>query len=498
MLPRFRYLARIPHAGASRVRHNRRNRRNKGGDVPHRRDIAVIFGGPSRQVHRKAFLLTVGATGAATLAGLGLLDHMGSRPALWAVSLPYAPFGVSLDTQAGRTFIFGATLPAGVGRVDVYDLRTGTLIRTLSPFSPNVEVTVVASLRRAVVTDNSGLVTTLDSGSGRVLGTTVAGGDPTFVDADAQTGRMALTNPNRDSIDVVDARTGRLVQSVYLSPFAEPRDVRVDWRAGRAFSMNVGAHTVSVIDVGRGRVLRTVPATFYPSVAVDGRHGRAFVTTSREVLMLNAASGKTLRTIPIHADPQYGATVTVDERSGRAFAGDGRAVYAVDTRTGALLWTGPRHAGVVGIDERDNSIYVRGDDGRLSALDGRTGAFIWTLAGGHAADAVVFDPARGHVLVASSGAVDATGIATGTAMVDLFDVHSGGMRWSRPVGVGQVSLTVDEQAGYAIVVTGGGTLKGADPLRWLPSWARRFPFIPPPRPTTRTLPARMIALDVSH
>jgi len=383
----------------------------------------------------------------------------------------------------------------------VYDLRTGTLIRTLSPFSPNVEVTVIASLRRAVVTDSSGLVTRLDSRSGRVLGTTVAGGSPTFVDADPRTGRMALTNPNRDSIDVVDARTGQLVRSIYLSPFAEPRDVRVDWRARRAYSTNVGTHTVSVIDLGRGRVLRTVPATFYPSVAVDGRCGRAFVPMPRGVLMLDAASGKTLRTIPIRVDPQYGATVTVDERSGRAVVG-GEPAHVMDTRTGHLLWTIPRHTTVVGIDDRDNSVYVRGDDGRLSALDGRTGALLRTLGGAHAAGAyaggaVAFDPGRGHVLVASSGAVDAAGTAGGTATVGLFDAHSGGMLWSRPVDVGQVSLAMDGQAGFAIVVTGGGALKGADPLRWLPSWARRLPLIPP-RPSTRTLSARMTALDVSH
>src|SRR5437763_11055908 len=166
-------------------------------------------------------LLVVSVACAVTLVGLGLLRRRGPQPVLYTVALPQSSYGVALDTRIGRAFISGASVTAGTGSVDVYALRTGHLIRTLGPFSPNVEVTVIVPLQRAFVMDGSGLVTMLDSRSGRVLGTSVAGGNPTFADVDARHGWLVLTNPNRDSIDVVDARTGREVRSIYLTPLAE-------------------------------------------------------------------------------------------------------------------------------------------------------------------------------------------------------------------------------------------------------------------------------------
>ena len=60
-------------------------------------------------------------------------------------------------------------------------------------------------------------------------------------------------------------------------------------------------------------VLHTVAVGPYPWVAVDAGRGRAFVTTRRAVLMLDAASGRVLRTIPVQAEP---GAITVDERRG--------------------------------------------------------------------------------------------------------------------------------------------------------------------------------------
>ena len=228
---------------------------------------------------RERLVLAVGVVCTVTLAGLGFLRHRDLQPVLYTVALPQTAYGVSLDTRTGRAFIAGASLAAGTGRVWVYDLRTGQLIRTLGPFSPNVEVTVIAPIQRAFVTDSSGLVSMLDSRSGRVLGTTVAGGSPTFSDVDARHGWLVLTNPNRDSIDVVDARTGREGRSIYLTLSAEPRGVWVDDRTGHVVSANAGTHTVSVIDAARGVVLHTVAVGIFPWVAMARRRGRVLTST---------------------------------------------------------------------------------------------------------------------------------------------------------------------------------------------------------------------------
>jgi len=442
---------------------------------------------------RERLVLVIGVACTVTFAGFGLLRRRDPQPVLYTVALPQTAYGVSLDTRTGRAFIAGASLATGTGSVWVYNLRTGHLIRTLGPFSPNVEVTVIAPLQRAFVTDSSGLVSMLDSRSGRVLGTTVAGGDPTFSAVDARRGWLVLTNPNRDSIDVVDARTGREVRSIYLTLSAEPKGVWVDARTGHIISANSGTHTVSVIDPARGVVLRTMAVGIFPWVAVDRHRGRVLVTTARGVLLLDAASGRALRTIPVQVDAARVGTLTIDEHSGHAFISSTQAVSMVDTRTGRLLRTIHRPGGVVGIDDRRDWVYLWGTGG-LSVLDGQTGAPISTM-GALSADVVAISPRWRRVLVAST---DPAGNVSGPAIARLVDIASGTVLWSRAVGVGPVALALDDQAGYALVLTEGGTVKSVDPLRWLPQWARRLPFIPAPPPAQRTIPAQMTVLDLSR
>ena len=166
----------------------------------------------------------------------------------------------------------------------------------------------------------------------------------------------------------------------------------------------------------------------------------------------------------------------------------------VDTRTGRLLRTIHRPGRVVGIDDRRDQVYLWGTGG-LSVLDGQTGAPINTMVGGLSADVVAISPRRRRALVAST---TPTGNASGPAMARLVDTSSGTLLWSRAGGVGPVALAVDDQAGYAIVLTQGGTVQSADPLRWLPRWARRLPFIPASPPAQRTIPAQMTVLDLSR
>ena len=446
-------------------------------------------------LHRRdRLVLAVGVVCTVTFASLGLLRRRDPQPVLYTVALPQTSYGVALDTRTGRAFIAGASLATGTGSVWVYNLRTGHLIRTLGPFSPNVEVTVIAPLQRAFVTDSSGLVSMLDSRSGRVLGTTVAGGDPTFSAVAARHGWLVLTNPNRDSIDVVDVRTGREVRSIYLALSATPKGVWVDDRTGHIISANSGTHSVSVIDPTRGMVLRTVAVGISPWVVVDSRRGRVFVTTARGVLLLDATSGRALRTIPVQVDAARVGTLTIDEHSGHAFISSTQAVSMVDTRTGRLLRTIHRPGGVVGIDDRRDWVYLWGTGG-LSVLDGQTGAPISTMVGGLSADVVAISPRRRRVLVAST---TPAGNMSGPAIARLVDIASGTVLWSRAVGVGPVALALDDQAGYALVLTEGGTVKSADPLRWLPRWARRLPFIPAPPPAQHTIPAQMTVLDLSR
>jgi len=67
--------------------------------------------------------------------------------------------------------------------------------------------------------------------------------------------------------------------------------------------------------------------------------------------------------------------------------------------------------------------------------------------------------------------------------------------------VAPVALSIDEQAGRAIVLTQETDVDSisADSWGWLPSWLRHaVPFIPTPRSVTRVVPGSIVVLDTSH
>jgi DNA-binding beta-propeller fold protein YncE len=439
---------------------------------------------------RRGIALAATVTCALLFAGHSLLRRSGLQPVLYTVSLPPGAYGVALDTRTRRAFISGASVTTGTGSVWVYDLPTGHLLRTLGPFPPSVEVTVIAVFQRAFVTDGSGLVTILDARSGRILGTTAAGGDPTAIAVDARHGWLALTNPNSDSIDVLDARTGREVRRIYLSPSAEPSGIWVDDRTQRVISVNAGTHTISVVDAARGVVVHTVPVGGYPWVAVDGRHGHVLVPTRHGLLVLASATGRILRTIPVPTHPD---AITVDERTGHAFLTSAQIVTMVDTRTGRQLRTIPGRGVVVGIDDRRDRIYVW-SAGALRVLDGQSGALIRTEGQGLSPAVVAISPFHHRVLVASTDPVGNTG-APVTAHLIAAD---GTVLWSQGVGVAPVALTVDDQAHYAIILTAGEAMARTDPGQWLPRWMRDLPFLPVPLHMPAEIPAQMIVLDLAR
>jgi len=193
-------------------------------------------------------------------------------------------------------------------------------------------------------------VSMLDATSGRLL-RTVGGTHPGPMAVDARAGRVFVLNgggggtPN-GMVSILDSVTGRVVGNTPVGRMSAGTPVTpvVDTRTGRVFVANDGGGTgsVSVLDARSGALLRTVTVGPHPFVmAVDGRSGRVFVTSlgamdaaglltgPGSVSVLDAQSGMLLRTVPVGVEP---AVVAVDERAGRAFvvnvAGDSHDALA--------------------------------------------------------------------------------------------------------------------------------------------------------------------------
>ncbi len=124
-------------------------------------------------------------------------------------------------------------------------------------------------------------------------------------------------------MSVLDTHTGRLVRTI---PLAGATAIALSARTRRVF-VRTFYNTVAVLDARNGRVVKIVPVAPYvryaisptSALAVDEARRRVFVPGDRRTLVLDASTGRVLRTLAV---PGY--LVAVNGANGRAFvAADG-------------------------------------------------------------------------------------------------------------------------------------------------------------------------------
>jgi len=254
---------------------------------------------------------------------------------LWHIHAQGRPYAVVVDEHSGRAFV-RSDGPAGTRLVNVIDMSSGRLIRTVTVAHSRgaISGTIVVDERRGrvfVLTPRGGLmglgsVSVLDAASGRLLRTVGVGTFPENAVVAERAGRIFVADTGSGTVSVLDAVSGRLVHTALAGQ--HPRLMLVDERAGRVFVADNVSGTVTVLDAHSGAVLRSVAVGVHMSaMAADARSGRIFIssvgstdaagylTGPGSVSVLDASSGRLLRTVPVGWDPTH---VVVDEQAGRA------------------------------------------------------------------------------------------------------------------------------------------------------------------------------------
>jgi DNA-binding beta-propeller fold protein YncE len=332
------------------------------------------------------------------------------------------------------------------------------------------------------------------------------------------TGRAFVVNRTSDwtglsadggSVSVVDLRDGTVVRRVRVGD--DPRAIAVDEQDGRVFVANDDDASVSVLDARRGVPLRTTRVGPGPrALTMDAPSHRVFVVSAGDstVSVLDAGSGVLLRTMHLDAVPTYGSTtnrvivpsfgsVAVAALGGRVFVGSGQAVTVLDAHSGRVLRTvgvteAVRH---LAVDPRTGHVFIAGDTA-VSLLDVRHNWSVRTITAGGHPSALAVDARRGRVLVANLGVTDTNGLPTGAGSVDVVSALTGAVLRTVPVGVAPSALAIDERTGRAVVVNAGGPVHVPDLWDWLPRWlVRRLPFLSSQAPGTRTVPGSLSVLS---
>ena len=260
-------------------------------------------------------------------ASVSTLDLRRGR-LLHSVPVGLPPLTLAVDAPRGRVFVTSCSEIDRTGRVSLIDARSGRLLRTIrvGPWPRAVAVDERTGQAFITLDDGSGMgrVGMLDRAGVRLLRTSAVNQAPGAVATDERTGRVFVLS--QSSVGVVDARTGVLLRTVRMGrPLL---DLAIDEQTGRAFvtlqATVRGTGGVSVLDATSGRLLRTSNVDLLPeAMTVDERHGLVFVVSQRiaedgtprgpgAVSVLDAASGRLLRTVPIGGIPN---AVAVDERT---------------------------------------------------------------------------------------------------------------------------------------------------------------------------------------
>jgi len=333
----------------------------------------------------------------------------------------------------------------------------------------------------------------------RTTGPSTLGSFPVAVAVDQQTGRAFVANYGSNTISVLDTATGSILRAVDVP--RGPLAIAVDERAARVVVVCAGvddrAGYVNVLDATTGAVVRATQVGVTPAmVAVDERLGRAFVLnlSSESVSVLNIASGRVIRTTPIHLTSrglgqEYPACQGVNDINTCYSNGVAGRVSGLTTSGGQQpqrQWVARQSPGGLVVDVTRHRLFVVGTlTNSVSVLDTRSGALLRTITVGKAPCAIALDPPTGRIFVTnldsnsvsvispSTGAVFRTipvGKAPGPVALDtrtrhvfvgnygdgtvsMLDAQQATMLQSVSVGLGPNALGINARAGQVIVVT---------------------------------------------
>jgi YVTN family beta-propeller protein len=320
------------------------------------------------------------------------------------------------------------------GGVSLLDARDGRVLGTRAGTSAFGSIVLDGPTQRVFALSESGLVsgliTVLDGRTGAILRTTLDSVLDPMVDR--QTGAILAAaidpqNGQYDHLAFIDGHSGVLRRMV---PLQGPLVLDVDSRTEHVFAANFATAPVSMLDARTGRLLRTVPVGPTPlGVAVDARTERVFVTNNGADTdnVLDAHTGMLLHTIKVGPHP---ARVVVDERTARVFVVHGR-----------------------GGSTKEPFSFPDFEQSGVTMLDARTGAVLRSLpVGGSPFDDVesatatniVVDARRGRVFVINQALLDRNGLpVSANGSVSVLDARSGGVLRTIAVGSNPIALAVD-------------------------------------------------------
>ncbi|MEO6759890.1 MAG: YncE family protein, partial [Saprospiraceae bacterium] len=152
---------------------------------------------------------------------------------------------------------------------------------------------------------NGNSATVIDAASNKVLATIPLAGSPEFAVSDGQ-GKIYVNIEDKNSLAVIEAKSGKVLQTWSLSPGEEPSGLAFDVKNQRLFAV-CSNHKMVVVDAKTGKVVQ--------SMAIgDGPDGVVFDPGTRRIYSSNGDG--TLTVIEEMTPDKYRVVTNVPTQKG--------------------------------------------------------------------------------------------------------------------------------------------------------------------------------------
>jgi WD40 repeat protein len=272
-----------------------------------------------------------------------------------------------------------------VGKILVWDLETGSLIRVLEGYEPIVNSLAIApDGRQALTCDVSGTAELWDLETGHLIRTLERHGGYVNAVAIAPDGRQALTGNRAGTAELWDLNTGQLIRT--LARHGGPITSVAIAPNGRQALTGSNDKTARLWDLNTGQSIQTLAGHGGPvrAVAIAPNGGQALTGSDDKTARLwDLNTGQAIQILVGHGGPAYRVAIAPDGTQALTGSGD-KTARLWDLKTGQpirVLRGHPSYVWAVAIAPDGRQALTGGFDNTVRVWDLRTGQTIQTLQG---------------------------------------------------------------------------------------------------------------------